>query len=290
MNKKTGAIILSIILAVAVILGGISYYLNRPYMLLARAFSEKNGRSITGTLDFKVNFDTSKIMSMPEFQDDIFASAEIAAFKSALDSTAIKVDFNGVTDGSKKLLLNGNATLPKILGESQNFELYADGNSVWSKSGDGTWVKAQNTGTSQDTMKVNKKNLLDFIKKCPVNVNGNTLTITINPTYEDIKNIIPVDTINKNLSDGLALKQIMDAVKITLNVTIDKNSKLFIPMPYVSKADITINGDMSKLIPPSSDIQESEKTIIEGISFTAEGNVKTPLRTGMSVEKPSDIK
>lgn len=293
MNKKISVIIISILLAAAVIFGGISYYLNRPYMVVARAFAAKGGRSITGTLNFKLNFDTSKVMSLPEFQSNPFAAAEVAAVKTAFESADVKLDFNGTTDGSQKLLLNGNASLPAVLGNSQNFGLYVDGKDIWSRSGEGSWTKAQNTGTSQDAMKINQKNLMDFIKRCPVAANGNTITITVNPTVEDIKSIIPADTINeinKNAKDGLTFEQVMDAMKISMNLTINKNSKFFIPVPYVSKSDMTITGDLSKLVSSSANMQEDQKAIIEGISFTAKGSAETQPKAGLSVEKPSDIK
>lgn len=293
MNKKISAIIISIILVAAAVFGGTAYYLNKPYMVVARAFTAKSGSAVNGEVGFKLDFDTTKMMSLPEFQNNPFAALEVAAVKSAIESANIQLNFNGTTDGNEKLLLDGNVTLPEILGNTQDFNLYVDKSDVWSKSGDAAWVKAQNSGTSSNDLKVNTKDLLDFIKKCPAVVNGNTITMTLSPTVDDMKKIIPAETINeinKNSKDGLTFEQIMNALKITINITVNKNSKFFIPMPNVSKADITITGDMSKLVSSSSGIPDDQKAVLGGLSFTAKGSANIQSKAGLTVEKPSDIK
>jgi hypothetical protein len=293
-SRKITAVILSVVLICAVVFGGFAYYLNKPEMVVARAFSSK-GRTeaISGNMDFKISFDTSKLMSLPEFAGNPFAAAQVAVIRSALESAAVKLSFNGMSDGSSRLLMNGNVTLPDMLGKSTDFNLYVEGSDVWSKSGTGEWSKAQNNNTAKEEQKLNAKALLDLVKSSPITVNGDTISIVINPTVDDFKKILPketIDEINKNSKDGITFEQVMGAVKLQVGLTIKKNSKLFIPQPYITKSDINVQGDLSKLVPASAGLQPGEKEMLEGISFSARGTADIQAKTGAVIQKPAGIK
>lgn len=296
MKKKISVIILSSILILSAVFAGTAYYLNKPGMVIARALSSNNHNvNYNGSIDFKVGFDTSKLMLQPDIANNPFALMEINAIKSVIESANIKLSFNG-TGGDSKLLLNGGIALPAILGKSEDFKVYAEENNIWTKSGTNPWVKSNNSQPfmTRDHEIQSSKAALDFIKSCPYTINGNTLTLSIKPKYEDIRKILPaqvIDSINTNSKDGLTLEKVMDMFVIDINLIIEKNNKFFIPQPFISKADVQVKGeDLSDLSSSIKDATEEDKAMLQAISFSATGTVDINKAADTSIEKPADIK
>lgn len=289
MNRKIILSIISVVLIAIVIFSGTAYYFNKPYMVAARAVNNTNAMNLDGSSEIKLNFDMTKIMEEPEFADNPFALIGIQAIKSALESSSLKLTYNGAVSG-RGLKLDGSLDLPAILGKSTSFSVYSDGSSTWTRQDGGTWVKSEYS--SSNLTDSEKKAALDFLKSSPSAVNGRTITLALKPKYSDIVKMLPenvLSSINAKSTGGLTLEEIFNALDIQINLTIDKNSILFIPRPYISKAEISIKGDLSKLA-SSPAIPGESKAIIEGVSFTMNGTGNFTKAASVNIEKPADIK
>lgn len=296
MRKKIITIILSIVLIIVLAFGAIAYFLNRPGSVLAGAFIA-NGRTsaINGDVDIKISFDTSKFLGLPEISDNPFAAGQIEIIKNTLESSNIKLTFDALADSTSKLLLNGNIILPEALGQSIEFKFFMDGTDAWSKLGNEAWVKAESGSSSAplDRQKLNEKAILDFINTCPINVNGDIITLTMKPKFDDIKKILPketLDEINANTKDVVSFENVINALNLQMTVTVNKNSLFFIPRPYVSRVTMEMNGDLSKIAPSVTNISDEEKAMLEGIGFSANGTVNNEIKDGITVQRPVDLK
>lgn len=296
--KKIIIIITAVVVLATAAFGGAAYYLNKPDVILARAFSSSSGASsYNGEMELKLKFDTTKLMQLPGIAESPEAQSQIQGIKSQLESAGgIKISFNGASEG-QKALMNGTFTLPEILGmgTSSDFKFYTDGQNVWVKAGEEPWTKgassAGNDKLTQEDIQSTQKAYLDYLKSCPVTINGDTLTISMKPKYEDIMNMIPkkaLDEINNN-GNGQIFASVMNALSMSFNITVNKNGQFFIPNPSMSRIDIEINGDLSKVMPAVQNVPEEEKAILEGISFTAKGSMNADNKSGVKLEKPQDI-
>lgn len=293
MKKRVTVIYAFVIILILAVFSMGAYYLNRPYMTVASAMTGAGRASkMDGTIDLKLGIDTSKLMEIPGIKDNQLAASQVEAIKSAVESSNVKVTINGTSDGKGRFLMDGSVELPQMLGSNMDFNVYVDGKDVWTKYTGSQWVKAENT-EKQENVKINRKAALDFIKSCPMTSDGSIITITMKPKYDDIKKILPQETIdefNKSANGSMTLEQAMNAISVQADLTIFKNIKFLIPRPYISKADIKIDGNLSKLAPQGNDTADEEKAILEAISFSAGGTVNVQQRAGLAVEKPSDLK
>lgn len=294
--KKTAIIILSVLVICALAFGGFVYYMNIPNLLVAKAFSNGAGTSAyNGSMELKINFDTSKLLTRPELAGNPMALAQIQVIKDTLENSTIGLVFNGIS-GKNESIIDGEYMLPQAIGPSSSFKLYSDGNGTWFKVADDPWSKVENNGPKVDITpedeEASRQAALDFLKSCNALSNGDKITITMNPTYEDIKKLIPkkiLDEINNASQGEVNLEKTINALKIQATLTINKNSNFFIPNPSISKIDMEIKGDMSKLLPDVTGIPEEEKVLFEGISFTAKGAVNIEKSDNIKLEKPEGI-
>jgi hypothetical protein len=148
------------------------------------------------------------------------------------------------------------------------------------------------SSSSTEDISANIKAALDYINSCPVNKDGDKITINMQPTYEDIKKIIPkktLDEINSGLGGQFTFEQLMNALTIQAVVTVDKNSTLFIPKPHISNISLFLKGNSSKLISNMEGLTDEEKAILESFSFTASGSLDMGKEGNITIEKPQGI-
>lgn len=294
--KKIILIIAIIVVLCGAAFGITAYSLNNTVNIEARAFLNNTGTvSYNGSMKLKINFDTDGLAQKLGVSDNPDAVAQINLVKNEFESSLISLTFDGM-NSDKKTLLNGKYTLPEELGlgPSSGFNVYTDGTDVWAKMGGSGWTKqnSQSSSLSPEDEKASSTAALDFLKSCPVTDNGKQLTITMKPGYEDIKKMIPaktLDEINKQVGSGLKFEDLFNSLSMQAAVTIDKNTSFFIPNPSISKVDIQMTGNLSKMLANVKDIPDETKLVLEAMSFTASGTIDVKKDASLQVQKPEGI-
>lgn len=267
------------------------YLLRTPYVTAARAVARPGRASeAEGEASFKLTVDASKIAKVLGVEDEGVAAAQIETVKHAIESADAKVKFSSLSDGKGSSVIDGSIELSQLLGENAEFHIYSDGKYVWTKSGENGWVKSTKSEDDK-SVGINQKGAFDFIRSCPIEARGDTITLTMKPRYADIKKMLKqgtIDRINGSLN-GSTLETIMDSTSIEIDPTIVENTRLLIPEPYISKAGIKLEGMLSNLVSLSGGAKSNDGMLLDAISYSASGEINIVDRDGITVEKPTNI-